>query len=252
MNDTRFGHLDESVNSLEREHFAPLDDAIHRRAFLLLGAAAVLGGCQAAPKLSSLPEVPWPSDAPRPSAPTVRPTPAESSPSPSAFPGVLPRSMWARSAPNYANMVRMLPVRYVTIHHDGMNAFLESGESASASRIELIRQSHRGNGWGDIGYHFVVDRAGRVWEARPLTHQGAHVKDRNEANVGVMALGNFDVQPPTEAQVQAVVSQVSALMRAYRVPISQVRTHREWAPTICPGRNMQSRVASLRSNGAFG
>ena len=29
----------------------------------------------------------------------------------------------------------------------------------------------------DVGYHYAVDRAGRVWECRPLTWQGAHVRN---------------------------------------------------------------------------
>lgn len=144
-------------------------------------------------------------------------------------------------------MDRLTGVRYVTIHHDGMNPFYGDDSASAADRIELIRRAHRNKGWGDIGYHFVVDRGGRVWQARPLNFQGAHVKDHNEQNIGIMALGNFDLQTPSDAQVVGLSRHVAAVSQRFGVPAGNVRTHQEWAATACPGRNMQHRIVTLRS-----
>ena len=57
-----------------------------------------------------------------------------------------------------------------------------------------------------------------MWEARPLVYQGAHVKDHNPGNIGVVVLGNFEQQAPSEAQLAAVRKHLSALMRAYGCP----------------------------------
>ena len=124
--------------------------------------------------------------------------------------------------------------------------------SATADRIERVRRAHLDRGWGDIGYHYIIDRGGRIWEARSVVYQGAHVKDHNEHNIGVMVLGNFDLQQPSDAQLTTLQTLIKALREKYSVPITKLHTHQELMPTACPGKNLQPRVASLRSNGAFG
>jgi len=243
--------MDERTRRPELLH-SLVNDPMPRRGFILASAALVLSACAKEKTTAELPGVPWPAH-----PTTVDPpvsgggTPSSPSAGQPAFPGVLARNRWAKGSPNVGNMNRMLPVRYVTIHHDGMTPFHDATESAAAARIELIRSAHRGKGWGDIGYHFIVDRSGRVWEGRPLGYQGAHVKDHNEGNIGVMALGNFDQQTPTPAQVEAVRKHVVAVMERYSIPASRVKTHQEWAVTACPGRNLQAQIARLRSSGAF-
>lgn len=228
-----------------------------RRRFLIFGLGLFAVGCASPQRTAGLPGVIWPKDEPivaeRPSSSSTGHTPSPtSSGSGSAtgvneFPGVLGRDQWAKGAPAPELMDRLGGVRYITIHHDGMNPFYGDDAGAAADRIELIRRSHRGKGWGDIGYHFVVDRGGRVWQARSLSYQGAHVKDYNELNIGIMALGNFDIQSPTDAQITALSRHVNAVMNRYRVSASNVRSHQEWSATACPGRNMQGRFVTLRT-----
>ena len=58
------------------------------------------------------------------------------------------------------------------------------------------------NHWADIGYHYVIDRQGRIWEGRELSWKGAHAgnKQANENNVGIALIGNFEnVEPPAAA-----------------------------------------------------
>ena len=123
--------------------------------------------------------------------------------------------------------------------------------SGSAERIETIRNGHRGKGWGDIGYHFIVDRSGRVWEGRDIRWQGAHVKNCNEGNIGVMCLGNFCEQRPSDAQLDALNRVIVQLRGYYRIGPAAVYTHREWpgAATVCPGDNLQAKVLTMRRAG---
>lgn len=146
-------------------------------------------------------------------------------------------------------MDRMLPVRSITFHHDGMDAFRDTTEWAAAARLETIRVAHRRRNppFGDIGYHYIIDPAGRVWQGRPLDWQGAHVGGQNEGNLGICLLGNYEQQQPTAAQERAVQSFLSAQMAAYRVPPNRVYTHRELAATLCPGRYLQPRLAAVRA-----
>lgn len=232
------------------------DDAlapIGRRRFLMVGLGLFAFGCASTSKTSSLPGVIWPKDEPRPRQPiATKPTPPTTTAPPAApasleFSGVISRNRWSAGDPVPTLMDRLTGVRYITIHHDGMNPFFGDDSASAADRIELIRRSHRGKGWGDIGYHFVVDRGGRIWQGRPLGFQGAHVKDHNEQNIGIMALGNFDLQSPSDAQVVGLSRHVSAIVQRFGIPVGNVRTHQEWAATACPGRNMQHRIVTMRS-----
>lgn len=143
----------------------------------------------------------------------------------------------------------MLPVRYVTVHHDGLDRLCEGTSTPEmASRIELYRTGHRARGWGDIGYHFIIDRSGGLWQGRDLRWQGAHVKDRNEGNVGILVMGNFEIQRPTDAQLEALRTHLYAVCAFFSVPWNRVFSHREWpgASTLCPGRHLQAPFANLR------
>lgn len=93
-----------------------------------------------------------------------------------------------------------------------------------------------------------------MWECRPVTWQGAHVKDCNEGNIGIVTLGNFEQQSLTQAQLAALNRQVSWLMQNYRVTLSKVYTHKEWpgAQTACPGTNLERYMVAVRKSGQPG
>lgn len=152
-------------------------------------------------------------------------------------------------------MNRFGSVHYITVHHDGISPFYDTDTRSTADRIDRIRRYHRDHlGWGDIGYHYIIDRSGRIWEGRPLQYQGAHVRDHNENNLGVLLLGNFEQQQPSSAQLQTLQRTLNDLMRTHRVSSSRILTHREWegAATICPGRSLQHYMDTIRNSRALG
>ena len=214
---------------------------LDRRSFLHLGLGALggglLAGCQASPR-SRLPEPNWPASRGEPSAPR---------PAAGGTGGYLPRRRWTSDGPKNWLADPMGRVTRITLHHDGMSPFFGRTASDAADRLELIRRSHLGRGWADIGYHFAIDPQGNVWEGRPLNLQGAHVKDQNEQNIGVVVLGNFQEQSPTPAAVATVDRFVAQLMRTYRVPLRSVYTHQELGPTVCPGYHLQRHMVMARS-----
>jgi hypothetical protein len=239
-----------------------------RSALRLLGAAALLGpglaACSSggAQRRSALPNPTWPESGPD-SGPAARGavgrrysgrtyTPARPTPGAGGLDrlptGVIQRSRWAGGEPVPALMDRQQPLNKITVHHDGMNAFTSTREGDAAARIEAIRRAHRANHWGDIGYHYAIDPAGRVWQARPLSWQGAHVGNQNHGNIGVCVLGNYEVQQPNSRQVEALESFIARLMRTHDIDVSRIYTHRELAATACPGRNLQPRLVAMRSS----
>ena len=238
-----------TVNELNRRQWLS-------RALALGSAATVtsfLSACGSAEKRSSGSLVGRPiPDNPRPAniSPTVRQgTTAASTPAFTVPSGVIPRTQWAAAGPELRLADPMVRVERITVHHDGMPPVALTSQAAVAARIEQIRKGHRGNGWADIGYHYIVDPQGRVWEGRPIALQGAHVKLANPRNMGVLVLGNFEVQRPTPAATDSVERFLVEQMRRYRVPVNSVYTHKELAATACPGRNLQQVMVSTRARG---
>lgn len=229
--------------------FESILEACSTRRIFMLGSLAFLAGCSTTGSSSEhLPGVIWSEQGPVAMPSPQRPTkPVTSS-------GVIRRASWAKGNPIPANMNRMVPVKRITIHHDGMDAFTSTSRDAAAARLEKIRRAHLRRGpqkWGDIGYHYAIDPAGRVWECRPLTWQGAHVKDQNPGNLGILVMGNYERQQVTIVQKQAIDRFVTAQLRQHRVPVRNLHTHKELAPTACPGRSLQAFMVQARANGTF-
>ena len=225
------------------------------RAGLGLGAGLFLWGCTDQKKLAGggWPPIPWP-DAPLPRTigPALMPSPGQAPPPP-GIGSVMARSSWTRNGPIISRLNPMNGISRITLHHEGApdTPVYFTDTRTVAERIELDRQAHLERGWGDIGYHYIIDRAGRVWEGRPIQYQGAHVRDNNEHNIGVMCMGNFDIQQPSEAQLSSLAAFTQKLRRKHNVSVNRVFTHQELMPTHCPGRSMQPRIAAMRSGGAF-
>jgi len=141
-------------------------------------------------------------------------------------------------------------VERMTVHHEGWTPVWFDDVQSTSKRLESIRRSHlKRFQAGDIGYHFVIDRAGRVWQGRDLRYQGAHVRDHNANNIGVMVLGNFDLQRPTKAQLSTLGFTLAQLMQRYRILSKHVVTHQELNVTSCPGKSLQSQVVAMRRSG---
>lgn len=226
---------------------------IPRRHALFMGLGIGIGliaGCSTAPtQRVRMPEPLWPEDRLlKSSGPQTVVATATTRAQAPILERVIPRTGWTRGLPDKGEINPMLPIGWVTVHHDGMDEFTATDYNSCAGRIELIRNGHRGKGWADIGYHFIVDRSGRVWEGRDLCWQGAHVKNCNEGNIGVLCLGNFDLSKPSAAQMESLERQIRLLMRHYKIQSSHVRSHKEWpeAATACPGRHLQSKMSGLR------
>jgi hypothetical protein len=238
---------------------------VDRRTLLQAGAlgglAALLGGCAGGGGVAANDTAPGPiwreGLKPGESLRIASPTPGKAAgglPSEPTTPvtGVIPRSAWTNSAVITSRCHPMNGINKITIHHAAVdNSDLRSAEDVKR-RLLSIRQDHinrRPEPFADIGYHYIVDPQGRVWEGRPLKWQGAHVADRNDNNLGVMLLGDFTKQTPTNAQVNAMDAFVAQQMQRYRIPVSRVYTHRELGKSTCPGANLQRYVDSSRTSG---
>ncbi len=137
----------------------------------------------------------------------------------------------------------------ITVHHTGNTSHSRTHRNAVAYSLSGILKGHLDRKYGDIGYHILVDKAGRVWEGRSLAYEGAHVLDQNERNIGIAFLGNFEKEKAPEKQVRTMGILVKALCDRYGIKSHRVYGHRDLSRSICPGRNMYRHVSELKKSG---
>lgn len=105
--------------------------------------------------------------------------------------------------------------------------------------VETIRGWHIGQGWKDIGYHWVVMLDGSVKPGRPESQVGSHVANHNSGTLGVVYVGGVakDGKTPkdtrTPAQRSALLAHVKALIDRYPT-IKKVTGHNQFAAKACP------------------
>lgn len=166
---------------------------------------------------------------------------------------IISRAGWG-AAKRKGRAVAMEPT-HVTIHHtDGAQTMTEAATMAQVRAIQSYhihgRAKEGKDVWEDIGYHFLIDGAGRVIEGRPAETIGAHVAGANSNNIGIAMMGNFEKVKPTPAQLESLARLVSFLALKYRQDPSRqgfLEGHRHYNSTDCPGKNMMADLAALRA-----
>lgn len=107
--------------------------------------------------------------------------------------------------------------------------------------VAQIREWHvKGNGWSDIGYHFVIDRNGVVHKGRPIERIGAHTTGQNANSIGIAYVGGITTDGKktpkdtrTPAQRVAIVQLVKELKAQFGQNVT-VHGHNEFAAKACP------------------
>ena len=170
--------------------------------------------------------------------------------------GIRGRAGWGADPPRRHNIEAMGRIYRITVHHSA-NPTRSPSLREAVRAIKLDQRYHmRTKGWADIGYHYLIDPAGRIWEGRGLRWQGAHAGNRslNRGNIGVCLLGNFiggrTGQAPGNDQVLALKALLQYLSRKHRIQQHNIFTHRELqgVVTVCPGLRLQRVVDRLRRN----
>ncbi|MEV0445402.1 peptidoglycan recognition protein [Streptomyces spectabilis] len=195
-----------------------------------------------------------------------------------ARPPIVPRAEWLGDARETAPPVRYGgPVVAVFVHHtDSPNAY----DCADAPRI--IRALTAGQTgarlFDDIGYNFLVDRCGTIYEGRaggvdrPVV--GAHTQGFNHRTAGVAAIGTFTAGTPVPAPMAEAIAALAAwklglmdvdprlrsqlvssnsLSRfpvGTRAEFDAVAGHTDGYTTTCPGAALRARLPAIRERAA--
>lgn len=104
--------------------------------------------------------------------------------------------------------------------------------------VDDIRRWHvEGNGWSDVGYHFIVLVDGRIQLGRPLEKMGSHCKGQNRTSIGICYIGGLDGMSNyrdtrTYEQCESLEVLIATLVRMF--PDSDVFGHNNFSSKACP------------------
>jgi N-acetylmuramoyl-L-alanine amidase len=195
-------------------------------------------------------------------------------PAATVAPAIVPRSEWGanesirRGPPTYAP-----EVKFAIVHHTaGRNDYTRAQAAAIVRGIQLFHV--RSNGWNDIGYNFLVDRFGTIYEGRyggvDRNVVGAHALGFNTGSVGIALLGTYGDTTPSAAAQDAIarliawrldlahvdpastLTFISGGSEKYApdapVTLRAVSGHRDTGSTECPGNALYARLGAIASS----
>ena len=105
--------------------------------------------------------------------------------------------------------------------------------------VDTIRDWHvKGNGWSDIGYHYIIYLDGTIVKGREDNVRGAHVKGNNTGSLGICYIGGVeeDGRTPKDTRTDAQKESLESLLKTLKAmhPKSVVYGHRNFASKACP------------------
>jgi uncharacterized protein with LGFP repeats len=197
---------------------------------------------------------------------------------PAARPRVVRRERWMGEGEPVPPPARYAGrVQAVFVHHtDSPNSY----DCAEAPRIirHLYAGQTEGRHWDDIGYNFLVDRCGTIYEGRAggidRAVVGAHTQGFNKGTAGVAAIGTFTAGVPVPKAMTDALAELAAwkLGLAGRDPRAEVRLassnslskypagtsgrfhavsgHNDGYYTQCPGAALAAELPAIRERAA--
>ena len=177
------------------------------------------------------------------------------------------------------------PVQAMTVHHTAGS----NNDPDPAATVRAIYRFHAvDRGWGDIGYHYLIDEQGFIYEGRwsgeastrcdaggdgsDFAHNVAdelitagHTGGYNSGNVGIALLGTFIGTDPKPAAVRALEDGLAEFAVRHGLDpqgtvnyvnpvngntktVDTIPGHRDWQATECPGERLYSQLPDIRTN----
>ncbi|WP_245790359.1 peptidoglycan recognition protein family protein [Streptomyces monashensis] len=166
-------------------------------------------------------------------------------------------------------------VRAAFVHHTGSGNQYSCSQTPSVIR-SIYRYHVKSMGWRDIGYNFLVDKCGTVYEGRAggvaKAVLGAHTLGFNSDSMGIAVIGTYTETEPADAVVTALARLTAWKLglngadpqgRTYltsgggnlyrkgkNVQLNVVSGHRDGFATDCPGAALYARLGAARSAAA--
>lgn len=143
-------------------------------------------------------------------------------------------------------------VTKIIVHHTASTANLDNPKQA----IRDIAYWHtKGRGWGDIGYNYIIDPVGNIYEGRYGGEKvvGAHAGKSNTGAIGISVMGNYETGDVSDASLVALARLTSEKTKIHGIdPLGKsifrgemsnnILGHRDVMSTTCPGKNLYDKL----------
>ena len=195
-----------------------------------------------------------------------------------AEPPVITRAQWGADESIRKNNQKYAPITKLFVHHTVTSP--DGPDPDPAATVRAIYVYHvQGKGWDDIGYNFLIDAQGRVYEGRwardyasgetPTGEDlnengvvGAHVLDHNVGSAGIAMLGDFTNGEPTAAAQATLVKLMAWKADRHGIDVMgndpfttttgvveyfpNLAGHRDAGQTECPGDRLYPLLPGIR------
>jgi hypothetical protein len=192
---------------------------------------------------------------------------------PGGAPLIITREQWGgdrlktRGTPAYGS------VELAFVHHT-VNANDYGPEDSAAIVLAIAKYHINSNGWNDVGYNFLVDQYGQIFEGRAggidQAVIGAQAQGFNAISTGVANLGTFEDVPQTDAALNAMAKLIAWKLAIHGIPVEgqvsvvsaggpssrfpkgrtvtfdRISGHRDGDKTSCPGSALYAQLPELR------
>ena len=155
-------------------------------------------------------------------------------------------------------------IKLLVVHHTADT--VTGDERPAVERMRALYAFHANNrGWGDLGYNFMIDETGQIYEGRAGGDYvvGGHAYCYNVGTIGVALMGNFDEEVPPQAQVKSLQWLLKSLADRYDMDLAKNVTfhgkifppivrHKDVLSTECPGYYLSGAFDELRNHAVAG
>ncbi len=191
-------------------------------------------------------------------------------------PPVIRRADWGADESVRAPVRVFAPIRKLVVHHTATDN--RPADPAAVVR-DVFRHHVTTKGYADLGYNFLIDHRGNIFEGRYSRRYGdeavngedhdgwgvvgAHAKAMNTGTCGICLIGNFDVAGPTDAALASLRWLLAYKASRHRIDTSaddpyvnlygdwfqfdNLAGHRHVGSTACPGRYLAQALPALRA-----
>jgi hypothetical protein len=188
-------------------------------------------------------------------------------------PEIVSRDQWGASACPPRALPQYGQVKLAFIHHT-VTATDYAPQDSAAMVLAICRYHRNSNGWNDIGYNFLVDRYGKIFEGRAggvdQAVIGAQAQGYNSQSTGIANLGTFSTTGQTNEALAALARLLSWKLALHGVPpqgtvavvsgggstnrhpagaevtLNRISGHRDGDATSCPGDALYAQLPQLR------
>ncbi|HET9775940.1 MAG TPA: N-acetylmuramoyl-L-alanine amidase [Gemmatimonadaceae bacterium] len=131
-------------------------------------------------------------------------------------------------------------ITHITLHHEGDAQPLKLDDDVVKKLRGLQAWGASDRNWWDVPYHFLIDLRGNIYEGRDYHFMGeTNTTYDPSGHFLITAIGNYDKQEPTQAQLNAIADLMAWAVSEFDVPLDNIKGHYNYADTDCPGKNLR-------------